>query len=81
MGYARTAGKPSGFPIQVALLFWRFGTPIGVPLLIDVAFAPLVMRGMKLGLEIVRRDVQRLRIIVMIAPVLMSLLYILEPLI
>ena len=79
---ALVAGSLPGFPIQVALLFWRFGAPIGIPLLIGLAFAPLVMLSMKLGLKIGHRfDVQRLRIIVMIALILMGLFYILEPLI
>jgi len=78
---ALVAGSLPCFPLQVALLFWRFGTPIGIPLLIGLAFAPLALLGMKIGLELGHRfHIRILRAAVMTALILMGLCYLLAPL-
>jgi len=78
---ALVAGSLPCFPLQVALLFWRFGPPIGIPLLIGLAFAPLALLGMKIGLELGHRfHIRILRAAVMTALILMGLCYLLAPL-
>lgn len=77
---ALIASTLPGFPLQVALLFWRFGTSIGTPLLIGIAFAPLALIGMKIGRALGHRfHVQILRTVVMASLIAMGFHYLLKP--